>query len=91
MFSEDFTVYTDPSGLGDIAIIEGEEVWGVFDRQYIEVSGVDGYSPTFLVADDDAGSITKNSTIISVDLVDYLAVAKQPDGTGMTLLILEES
>ena len=90
MLKEDFSIYTNPDELGDIAVVGGSNMWGIFERQYMEIKEVEGYAPTFLVTDENAASITKNSTKLSIDLVDYMAISKHPDGTGMTLLILEK-
>lgn len=89
MFDEDFSVYTDPSGTGDTATVGGADMYGIFERQYVEVKDVEGYYPTFLVSSSDAAMIAKKTTSIVLQSIEYTAVSKRPDGTGMTLLILE--
>ena len=90
MFDEDFSVYTDPTGTGDTALVDGADVYGIFERQYAEVRNVEGYYPTFLVPDKSADDVEKNITILSLSGTSYTAISKRPDGTGMTLLILEK-
>lgn len=90
MLSEDFSVYTDPAGLGDSATVGGGSIDGIFSREFVEVNRVEGYYPTFLVSDTDAAMITKNSTVLTINSVNYKAASKRQDGTGMTLLILEK-
>lgn len=90
MFSEDLSIFTDPDGIGDTATVSGAPMHGIFERQYAEVRGVEGYYPTFLVSATDAASIEKKVTALTISGEDYKAIAKRPDGTGMTLLILEE-
>ena len=89
MFAEDLSVYTDPAGTGDTAVVEGSDMYGIFERQYVEVANVEGYYPTFLVDSADADMLTKKETSIVLQDVEYYAVSKRPDGTGMTLIVLE--
>lgn len=91
MLSEDFSVYTDPAGLGDVATVGVGTMNGIFGREFAEVGNIEGYYPTFLVSDTSAALITKNSTVLTIATVNYKAVSKRPDGTGMTLLILVKS
>lgn len=91
MFEEDTSIFFEPTGLGDTAIIDGGgDMYGIFERQYAEIKEVEGYYPTFLCSDDDAENITKDVTSILLQNVEYTALSKRPDGTGMTLLILEK-
>lgn len=90
MLEEDFSVYTDPTGLGDSSLVGGATVNGIFDRQWAEVNQVEGYYPTFLVSDVDAAKIIKRQTEITLNGTVYQAISKRPDGTGMTLLVLEK-
>lgn len=90
MLTEDFSVYTDPDGFGDTATGASSDIDGIFERLYAEVNGIEGYYPTFLVDDDDADLVTKNSTNLTINSTVYQAISKRSDGTGMTLLVLEE-
>ncbi len=90
MLTENLSIFTNPSGLGDSATVGAGTINGIFERQYVEVKNVDGYFPTFLVSDTDAATVTKNSTELVIATVTYKAVSKRPEGTGMTLLILEK-
>lgn len=90
MLTEDLSIFFDPTGIGDTATVGGSPMYGIFEREFVEVKNVEGYFPTFLVADTDAATITKNSTVITINSVNYHAVSKRPDGTGTTRLILEK-
>jgi hypothetical protein len=90
MFEEDLSLFTDPGGLGDTATVNGHDMYGIFERQFADVKDVEGYYPTFLVSVVDSGEIVKNSTSIFLQDIEYTAISKRPDGTGMSLLILEE-
>ena len=88
MLTEDFSIFTNPAGLGDTATVGAGSINGIFSREYAEVNRVEGYHPTFTISAADAATITKNSTVLTIATVNYTAVSKQPDGTGMTLLVL---
>ena len=90
MLTEDFSVFTDPVGLGDTAIVGAGTIDGIFSREYVEVGNIEGYYPTFLVSNVDAATITKKSTVLTLASVGYTAISKRPDGTGATLLVLEK-
>jgi len=91
MLAENFSVYTDPAGLGDTATVGTGSIDGIFQREWAEINNVEGYYPTFLVADTDAASISVESTALTIASVAYKAVSKRQDGTGMTLLVLRKS
>ena len=90
MFTEDLTAFFDADELADTATVGSSSIYGIFNREFVEVQNVEGYYPTFLLSDTDAASITKNSTVLTISSVNYTAISKRPDGTGTTLLILEK-
>jgi hypothetical protein len=91
MLFDDPSVYTDPSGTGDLVTIGTGTMDGVFDRLFVTINNVEGYHPTFLISNADAATITIESTVMSFEGVSYKAISKQPDGTGFTLLVLRKS
>lgn len=67
---------------------------GVFDRAYIGVGGdvpVDSVAPQFLArsSDIESAGISDGSTL-HIEGRTYVVRSLQPDGTGMTSLVLEE-
>lgn len=91
MFDEDLSVFFDSDGIGNAATVAGSAVDGIFERQFAEVDGIEGYYPTFLTTDEVAAGVTKRVTAIAISGVNYTAISKRPDGTGATLLVLERS
>ena len=91
MIAEDFSIFTDPTLLGDSATVGTGTINGIFSREFAEVNRVEGYYPAFLVSDTDAATITKKVTTLTIKAVNYKSVSHRQDGTGMTLLILEKS
>lgn len=75
------------------ALINGVEVDGVFSNGYEQVAfgvGMADTNPTFRLP-TDAVPADPVDTTIAIDGVGYIIKAHEPDGTGMTILRLEEA
>lgn len=69
---------------------DGADFPVIFDRSYVELNGGIGATrPVASVATDLLADCVPQSTQINIDGTTYLVTDMQPDGTGMTLLILE--
>lgn len=81
------------SDWGEDATIGANTVTAIHDTAYLESLNFSGYEPmaVMLTADANANSVA-DGTSISVGGVDYTVTAdgRQDDGTGFTLLMLEE-
>ena len=62
---------------------------GVFDRQYVETLGISGERPTFTALTSDMECMDSRGMIV-IDSIVYRAAVVQPDGAGITTVILEE-
>lgn len=75
-----------------IAILGGVEVRGVFDNGYamgaVGMSGMASTQPVFTLATDALAGEAVGQTL-QVNGVAYLVAAHEPDGTGMSRLLLE--
>ena len=93
MFEEDFSVFTDPDGLGDTAVIGVTTVNGIFENEYIETTfngtPVAGVHPVFGCAENDLPEYTYG-TDITINSVVYKIRNWKPDGIGWVELILEK-
>lgn len=87
-FEEDLSEFLDAGDFAVSAIIGAASVEGIFDRQYVEVNGMESYRPTFLCAAADVAAIARGAAI-NVEGAAFELAEQQPDGTGMVLLILE--
>jgi len=67
---------------------------GIFVKEYALAEaggvGVESSNPTFLCADVNIADLSEGDTL-TIDSVDYTVRDIQPDGTGQTLLMLDES
>lgn len=90
------TITMDPAELLDTddfavaATIGASTVNGIFDNGYGESFNlVSGSKPTFLCAAADLPSLTLGTTTATIDGTAYKIVETQPDGHGLTTLVLE--
>lgn len=92
-FAEDLTPFLNTAEFADDAILDGVPVRGIFDRTYVEAGagmGMSSTAPAFTLptVDVPAGPVGKSLTVNGVN---YAIAAVEPDGTGVTLLILERT
>lgn len=70
------------------ATLDGASVRGIFDNQYVDVLGVASRQPIFTLPTADAAAATQASVLV-VEGVTYRVRTIEPDGTGVTVLMLE--
>ncbi len=87
-FAESFAGYFADYGVN--ATIGAATVRGIFDDAYQDALGMGGTAPALICAASDVASAT-TGTALTINAVAYTVVSKQPDGTGMTRLVLQES
>jgi hypothetical protein len=85
---EDFTAFLNADEHATTAMYKTTDVDGIFEDLYVEVSGVESLKPTFLVNVAAVPNIKRDNTL-RINNIEYRVAAKQPDGTGMVLIILE--
>ncbi len=73
-----------------VGFIQGKSISGIFDRQYVEYADIAGNNPTFLCP-SEAASTAELGDEIRINKQPYTIAAIQPDGTGLTLLVLHEA
>lgn len=88
--TEDFTAFFNTDEHATAATYEGSTVNGVFDREYSAVLGLEANTPTFTCDESDVSDIAHGDTI-TIDGTDYTVREIQPDGTGVVVLVLEET
>lgn len=90
-FTEDLTEFFDSD---DFAVeaewseAPGEPVNVIFDKAFIENLGIAGNSPVALGRESDFPGVEEGQTLTISGTV-YKIITSQPDGTGVTTLIME--
>ena len=88
MFDEDLSVFFDDDDFAVEVNIDGTNVIGIFEEQYIEVNYIQTKKPTFTFVSADS-LVTPDSLVVN-GLEVYRVKGIEPDGTGITRLILEK-
>lgn len=87
-FTEDHTAFLGEDGFAVPASVGGSSVSVIFDHDYIDAQGVSGEHPIALCDDSDISSVSVGDAM-AVNSGLYAVRSIEPDGTGMTILILE--
>lgn len=90
MFAEDLSPFFNTAELATAATLDGAAVTGIFDNAYTEAFGMASRDPMFTLPSASAASATQASVLVHGG-VSYRVTSVQPDGTGMTTLLLERS
>ena len=89
MFAEDHTAFLDIEEFADTATLPGGgQVRVIFDAPYADVLGMEASAPTALGRTVDLQGLAHGDAL-QVRGLAFVVVGVQPDGTGMTRLVLE--
>ena len=91
MLQEDYSIFF--ADFGEPAIYQGTELVCIFDRAWQQIqtdtsTAFDSTRPFVTMETSDVASI-EYGEVLTIRSQDYAVREKQPDGTGMTVLILE--
>jgi len=89
MFAEDLSEFLDDTELADNATIGASTIAGIFDNQFVEVNGIEGVRPVFTCAEANVATIAHGDAL-TIKSTSFKVAGIQPDGTGLTSLILEK-
>jgi len=90
-FAEDYSAYFKDFGviaMGGTCTVNAVSTEGIFDKEYGEIFNMDGNKPVLLIKTSDIGSAVRGSAVV-VNAASYTIAGIEPDGQGMTRLILE--
>lgn len=91
-FVEDFTVFFADFGVPATPSV-GPPITVIFDRAYMQAMGgneaaISGTQPVALALDSDVAALQAGVSTIVINSNTYTVQDVQPDGTGMSTLIL---
>lgn len=93
-FAEDFTVFFKASEFASNATLAGLAVTGVFDAAYesgaVGLSGMSSTQPGYTLASASVPAGVVGQLLVQAG-VSYTVVEHQPDGTGVSVLLLERA
>ena len=93
-FPEDLSMFFNPDEFADPATLGGVAVKGLFDKAYafgeVGGSGMASTQPVYTLATSAVPANPVGTTLV-VGGVTYSVAAHEPDGTGVSLLLLERT
>lgn len=95
MFTEDLTVFFDTAnGFAETVTYQGTHIDVIFDDAFVNIGvgqfgGVESRKPACLAREADVPSVAHGHTV-KRGAVTYHVIGVEPDGTGVTLLVLEK-
>jgi len=93
MLAEDLTLFLDVDlGFAQVVTLAGASVNAIFDNGYtlgdVGLVGMADAKPSLTLATADVPASPYGATVV-VASVNYLVAAHEPDGTGLSKLLLE--
>lgn len=94
MFVEDLTPFFNPAEFAQSVTVGGVVVSAIFDNGYalghVGLSGMATTQPTLTLASADVSTNPVGAAVL-VGAVAYVVAAHEPDGTGISRLLLESA
>lgn len=88
-FAEDLSVFVNTDTPGWAAcVVNSLAVTGLFDSFYDDPLGIATSQPVLWINEDDTGTVAAGASV-TVDGTSYTVRSTEPDGLGLTRLILE--
>jgi len=86
---EDLSEFFDTDELADRADTGATSIAGIFSQEYVDALGVESFHPVFLAQTAEVKDLAHGHSL-EINQKRYKIAGKQPDGFGLTNLILEE-
>jgi galactokinase/mevalonate kinase-like predicted kinase len=72
-------------------VLNGSTIVAIFDHEYVEAFGIEGEAPVLTVKDADIPGGTGHGSSATVESTTYRVAGIQPDGTGISKIVLERA
>lgn len=89
-FTEDLDVFLAPGDFARAVTVKSTSLNAIFDAAYAEDFDIEGASPRLTCASADLPADLAHGDSAVVGSTTYKVRNIQPDGTGITVLVLEE-
>ena len=91
MFSEDLGTFFETSDFAEVALNGATPINGIFDNGYGDALGVSGSTPSFTCKSSDATGLSPGTSTLTIRSSSYLVIGVEADGTGVTIVRLQEA
>ncbi len=90
MFAEDLSVFFNTAEHATAATLDGLPVVGIYGNAYAQAYGISTRDSLFTMASADCANAVIGSSLVVGSII-YRVSGMQPDGTGVTTLVLERT
>jgi hypothetical protein len=87
-FTENLSVFLNEADFAVSATLGAATFPVIFDRAHLEAMGINGTQPMCMGKTSNLGSAARGASI-TVNGASFTVLDNQPDGTGMTTLLLQ--
>lgn len=91
MYAEDLDTFFETSDFAETATFGSTPIAGIFDDAYANALGIAGSGPTFTCKSSDATSLNPGTSTLTIRSSSYLVVGVEADGTGVSIVRLQEA
>lgn len=90
-FTENFSNFINPDTPGYVlAVILGNEIEAIFDKNYQASFEMNGNNPVMYVADSDLGAAEQGTSVV-INSANYTIANIEPDGSGISIVQLTKA
>ncbi|OQZ07387.1 MAG: hypothetical protein B6D36_00165 [Planctomycetes bacterium UTPLA1] len=91
MYAEDLDTFFETSDFAEVALNGSTPINGLFDNGYGASFDVAGSTPSFTCKSSDATGLNPGTSTLTIRSSSWLVVGVEADGTGVTVLRLQEA
>lgn len=91
MYAEDLDAFLNAADFAETALFGATPIVGIFDNAYGAAFDVAGSTPTFTCKSSDASGLNPGTSTLTIRSSSYLVVGVEADGTGLSVVRLQEA
>lgn len=91
MYAEDLDTFLNAADFAETALLGATPILGIFDNAYAAGFDVAGSAPIFTCKSSDATAITPGTSTLTIRSSSYLVLGVEADGTGLSIVRLQEA
>lgn len=86
----DLATFFETSDFAETALAGATPILGIFDNAHASAYDIAGSGPIFTCKSSDASSLSPGTSTLTIRSSSYLVIGVEADGTGVSLVRLQE-
>lgn len=91
MITEPLDAFLNTAEFAETATFGATPIVGIFDNAFADAMGIAGSAPVFQCKSTDAASLSPGTSTLTIRSSSYLVIGVEADGTGISLVRLQEA